>query len=136
MKTFTTFFGACALSLGMTGAAYAQDASSEHATHHPAPASASDPASKPQMAPGTGMMKNMEAHMSAMDMQAMNGMHQKMAAAQTPEKLQALMADCMKSMPANGAGMQGCHQMMGAMMNPAGDTRPAADHAMSSPPKG
>lgn len=112
MKTLTTLFSACALSLGMIGAASAQDTSSEHATHHPAPASASDPASKPEMAPGAGMMMNMEAPM------------------------QAMMADHMKSMSANGAGMQGCRQMMGAMMNRAGDTPPAADHSMPSPPKG
>ncbi len=112
MKTLTTLFSACALSLGMIGAAYAQDASSEHATHHPASASPSDPASKPQMAPSPGMMKNMEAPM------------------------QAMMADHMKSMSANGAGMQDCRQMMGAMMNPAGDTPPAADHAVPAPPKG
>ncbi|MGB3432186.1 hypothetical protein [Achromobacter sp.] len=122
MKTLTTLFGACALSLGMTGAAYAQAAGNEHGTHQPA---AAEPASQPQMAPGAGMMKNMDAHM-----QAMGGMHQKMAAAKTAEERQALMGEHMKSMRANGADMQGCREMMGSMMNPAGDapsaTSPAA----------
>ncbi|HEY9272659.1 hypothetical protein [Achromobacter sp.] len=111
MKTLTTLFSACALSLGMIGAANAQAAGSEHATHHPA---AAETASQPQMAPGAGMMQNMEAHM-----QAMGGMHQKMAAAKTAEERQALMDEHMKSMPANGAHMQGCREMMGSMMNPA-----------------
>ncbi|MGS1008872.1 hypothetical protein [Achromobacter anxifer] len=128
MKTLTTLFSACALSLGLIGAAHAQAGSGDHATHHPA---ADESATKPQMAPGAGMMKNMEAHM-----QAMNGMHQKMAAAQTPEERQALMDDHMKSMPANGADMQGCRQMMGSMMNPAGDTPSSADPATSPAAKG
>jgi len=122
MKTLTTLFSACALSLGMIGAAYAQAAGSEHGTHHPA---AAEPASQPQMAPRAGMMKNMDA-----PMQAMGGMHQKMAAAKTAEERQALMGEHMKSMPANGADMQGCREMMGSMMNSAGDapsaTSPAA----------
>ena len=131
MKTLTTFFSACALSLGLIGAAHAQAAGGEHSTHHATPAAASEPASKPQMAPGGGMMKNMEAHM-----QAMNGMHQKMAAARTPEERQALMADHMKSMPANGARMQGCQEMMGSMMTPSGDAPSAAEPATSPAAKG
>ncbi|WP_447922179.1 hypothetical protein [Achromobacter aegrifaciens] len=134
MKTLTTLFSACALSLGMLGAAHAQAGSNDHAAHHPAEAAASAPAaagSTPQMAPGAGMMKNMEAHM-----QAMSGMHQKMAAAQTAEERQALMADHMKSMPANGADMQGCRQMMGSMMKPAGDAPSATDPAASPAAKG
>lgn len=121
MKTLTTLFSACALSLGMTGAVYAQAASGGHDTHHPAMA---EPASNTQMAPGAGMMKNMEAHM-----QAMGGMHQQMAAAKTDEERQALMGEHMKSMPANGASMQGCREMMGSMMNPAGDAPSAASPA-------
>ena len=134
MKTLTTLFGACALSLGMTGAAYAQAGSSEHATHHPAPAVTSEPAaaaSMPPMAPGAGMMKSMETHM-----QAMSGMHQKMAAAKTAEERQALMGEHMKSMPANGADMQGCREMMGSMMNPAGDASSATDRATSPAARG
>lgn len=133
MKTLSALFGACALSLGMIGAAQAQAASGDHAAHHPAQAAASEPAAaapKAQMAPG-GMMKNMEAHM-----QAMNGMHQKMVAAQTPEERQALMADHMKSMPANGADMQGCRQMMESMKQPAGDAPAAADPAASPATQG
>lgn len=131
MKTLTTLFSACALSLGLIGAAHAQAEGGDHATHHPAPAAADESTSKPQMAPGAGMMKTMEAHM-----QAMNGMHQKMAAARTPEERQALMADHMKSMPANGADMQGCRQMMGSMMNPAGSAPSAAEPAASPAAKG
>lgn len=123
MKTLTALFGACALSLGMIGAAQAQAASGDHATHHPAQAPASAPAAAAPMAPG-GMMKNMDAHM-----QAMSGMHQKMAAAQTPEERQALMADHMKSMPADGADMQGCRQMVESMKTPAGDAPAAAPPA-------
>jgi len=131
MKTLTTLFSACALSLGLIGAVHAQAEGGDHATHHPAPAAAGESATKPQMAPGAGMMKNMEAHM-----QAMNGMHQKMVAAQTPEERQALMADHMKSMPANGPDMQGCRQMMGSMMNPTGDAPSAAEPATSPAAKG
>jgi len=128
MKTLTTLFGACVLSLGMTGAAYAQAANGGHDTHHPA---AAEPAPATQMAPGAGMMKNMEAHM-----QAMGGMHQKMAAARTAEERQALMGEHMKSMPASGGDMQGCREMMGSMMNPAGDASSATDPATSPAARG
>ena len=127
MKTLTTLFGACALSLGMIGAAQAQAGNGDHAVHHPAQAAANEPAAaapKAQMTPSADMMTNVEAHM-----QAMGGMHQKMAAAQTPEARQALMAEHMKSMPAGGADMQACRQMMGSMMNPAGDAPSATDPA-------
>ena len=131
MKTLTTLFSACALSLGLIGAAHAQAGSDDHATHHPAPAAAGESATKPRMAPSAGMMQNMEAHM-----RAMNGMHQKMAAARTPEERQALMADHMKSMPANGADMQGCRQMMGSMLTPRGDAPSTADPATSPAAQG
>lgn len=133
MRTLTTLFNACALSLGMIGAAQAQTGSDEHATHHPAKTEASAPAAAAlmaQMAPESGSMmdmknmKNMEAHM-----QTMNDMLQKMASAKSPEERQALMADHMKSMSANGADMQGCRKMMESMMN-------SADPASSPATKG
>lgn len=134
MKTLNTLIGACALSMGMIGVAQAQAGSDDHAAHHPAEAATSEPtttASKAKAPPSAGMMKNMEAHM-----QAMSGMHQKMAAAQTAEERQALMTEQMKSMPANGPDMQGCRQMMGSMMKPAGDAPSAADPAASPAAKG
>ena len=89
----------------------AAQSAAEHAQHHPegAASAATLPAAQPATPPhamGPGQM----AHMASMDqhMKAMCAMHDKMAAANTPDERQALMAEHMKLMQ-EGMGMM---QMM------------------------
>ncbi len=88
----------------------------EHSAHHPADASGSataEKASSQQM--GNGQMAAMDQHMKAMQ-----AMHEKMAAAKTPEQRQALMAehmalmkDGMAMMKSMDGGMSGMGGMQG-----------------------
>lgn len=124
---------ACALVL--TSACAVAQTDAEHAAHHPA-SSASKPmpkASKP-MAPSSAAKEAMGGMDSSMT--AMQGMHEKMMAAKTPQERNALMADHMKAMQdgmavmgkmngmANMTGMgeksmdmMGHHQMMEKRMD-------------------
>ena len=136
------FSTALALALAATGASAWAAKHTEHAGHHPAGA-ASAPASK--VMPGKP-----GADIARMDtqMQAMRQMHDKMAAAKTPEERKALMAEHHKSMqdgmtmmngmaPGGMSGMKGemglRHQsmekrmeMMQSMMQMMMDRMPAA----------
>ena len=93
-------------------AATAQTAA-EHAAHHPAGAASSAPATTPSKTGGVGAMGE-RAAMAQLDahMKAMQAMHDKMAAARTPEGRQALMAEHMKLMEDGMAMMQSMMQMM------------------------
>lgn len=102
-----------AMLLAGTALGAAAQTAAEHAQHHPegAAAAATAPAAQPATPPnamGPGQMANM----TRMDqhMQAMRAMHDKMAAASTPEERQALMAEHLKLMQ-EGMGMM---QQMGA----------------------
>ncbi len=110
------------LSMLLAGTALgaAAQTAAEHAQHHPG-ASATAPATPaaaqtamPSNAMGPGQMANM----AGMDehMKAMCAMHDRMAAAKTPEERQALMAEHMKLMQ-EGMGMM--QQMMMNRQPPA-----------------
>jgi hypothetical protein len=77
----------------------------EHKNHHPAEAATPAAAPTPATAPSSQIMN--PDMMAAME-QRMRVMHEKMAAARTPQERQALMAEHMKTM------RDGMH-MMGAM---------------------
>jgi hypothetical protein len=88
----------------------------EHSTHHPATTPASNAAEAPSIPPAA------KAQMAGMDqhMKAMQSMHEKMAAAKTPEERRALMAehqklmqDGMAMMKSMGSGMSGMGGMQG-----------------------
>lgn len=88
----------------------------EHKDHHPADAAASAVTAAPapttaQPSPGRPMGVG---DMAAMDrqMQAMQAMHEKVAAARTPQERQALMAEHMKTMQ---DGMRMMESMQGQM---------------------
>ena len=109
-----------AMLLAGTALGAAAQSAAEHAQHHPAGAAAV--ATPPNaMGPGqTANMAGMEQHM-----QAMRAMHDRMAAASTPEERQALMAEHMKLMQDGmsmmkqmGAGMQAMGGQAG--MGPTG----------------
>ena len=130
MKTVTNLrnsligLGVATLSLG----ALAQSAD-EHKDHHPAESKPATVATQKASAGSNGADK-----IGAMDqhMKAMQAMHEKMAAAQTPEDRQALMAEHMKLMQ---DGMSMMKQMggMGGMAGmggmPAGKAQSASSMA-------
>jgi len=89
----------------------------EHSAHHPAaaalPAASAAPAPaaalpSPGRVPASGDMAAMDRQM-----QAMRAMHEKMAAAKTPQERQALMAEHMKTMQ---DGMRMMESMQGKMV--------------------
>ncbi len=79
----------------------------DHAVHHPAGAASA-------AAPAQDRMANMDTHMKAME-----AMHDKMAAARTPEERQALMAEHMKLMQEGMAMMGGMAPAWGWATCPA-----------------
>jgi hypothetical protein len=85
----------------------------DHAAHHP-----SQGASAP--VPAAERMAGMDAHMKAMQ-----AMHDKMAAARTPEERQALMAEHMKLMQDGMAMMGGINPGMGMGGTPGAKDKPA-----------
>ena len=98
--------------------------SDEHKDHHPADAAA--PAATAAPAPsaalpspgqpmGSGDMAAMDRHM-----RAMQAMHEKMAAAKTPQERQALMAEHMKTMQDGMRMMKSMHGQMASGNPPAG----------------
>ncbi|GLZ87975.1 hypothetical protein Pres01_40260 [Metapseudomonas resinovorans] len=89
----------------------------EHSAHHPADTAGAEAAEKipPAQQMDKGQMAAMDQHMKAMQ-----AMHEKMAAAKTPEERQALMADHMTLMKGGmaimksmGDGMSGMGGMQG-----------------------
>jgi hypothetical protein len=110
-----TLIGLCVAAATLGAAAQGAD---EHKEHHPE--RASPPAARvkktPAMPMGADRMVAMDQHMKAMQ-----AMHEKMAAAKTPEERQALMAEHMKLMQDGMAmmqqmgGMQDCKGMGGDM---------------------
>ncbi|ABM42859.1 conserved hypothetical protein [Acidovorax sp. JS42] len=96
----------------------------EHKDHHPtnaaAPAATAAPAPAAALpSPGRSMGSG---DMAAMDrqMQAMQAMHEKMAAARTPRERQALMAEHMKTMQGGMHMMESMHGKMATGMPSAG----------------
>lgn len=137
------------LCVAVTSSGAIAQAADEHNAHHPAgntpPAAAQKSAPAEPMGMGrTGDMAGMDEHMKAMQL-----MHEKMAAAKTPEERQALMAEhsklmqkgmgMMRQMGCNMQGGQGvssdmddhgqmmekCMNMMGSMMQMMMDRMPA-----------
>lgn len=100
-----TLIGLCIAAAALAASAQTAD---EHKGHHPeAAAPTAAPVQKPAPeAMGGGKMGAMDQHMKAMQ-----AMHDKMAAAKTPEERQALMAEHMKLMQ---DGMSMMKQMGGA----------------------
>ena len=86
----------------------------DHAAHHPVEAAST-------ASPAADRMANMDAHMKTMQ-----AMHDKMAAARTPEERQALMAEHMKLMQEGMATMGGMGSGMGMGMGtmPGGKGKP------------
>ena len=84
----------------------------DHAVHHPAGAASA-------AAPAQDRMANMDTHMKAME-----AMHDKMAAARTPEERQALMAEHMKLMQEGMAMMGGMGPGMGMGNMPGAKGKP------------
>ncbi len=93
----------------------------QHDSHHPAASTTTQVAKATPATPGTGMGMGGSAMMpgSADQMKAMQGMHDKMMAAKTPEERNALMAEQMKLMQ-GGMGMMG-GMGPGAMAGKPGD---------------
>lgn len=127
-----TLIGMCVAAASLGAMAQAAD---EHKDHHPAVST--PPAAAQKTVPADPMGAGQMAGMSKMDehMKAMQAMHEKMAAAKTPEERQALMAehmklmqDCMSMMKQMGCGMQGMddhQQMMEKSMEMKDRTPPA-----------
>ena len=86
--------------------------SADHAVHHPADAASA-------AVPAADRMAGMDAHMKAMQ-----AMHDKMAAARTPEERQALMAEHMKLMQEGMAMMGGMGPGMGMGAMSGGKGKP------------
>ena len=86
--------------------------SADHAVHHPADAASA-------AAPAADRMAGMDVHMKAMQ-----AMHDKMAAARTPEERQALMAEHMKLMQEGMAMMGGMGPGMGMGAMSGGKGKP------------
>lgn len=110
INTRQTLIGLCIAAAALTASAQTAD---EHKGHHPeAAAPAAAPVQKPTPeAMGGGKMGAMDQHMKAMQ-----AMHDKMAAAKTPEERQALMAEHMKLMQ-DGMSMM---KQMGGMSSMTG----------------
>ena len=113
-----TLIGLCVAAATLGAAAQGAD---EHKKHHPETANPSAARFKktPAMPMGADRMAAMDQHMKAMQ-----AMHEKMAAAKTPDERQALMAEHMKLMQDGMAmmqqmggmgGMQDCKGMGGDM---------------------
>lgn len=104
-NTRQTLIGLCIAAAALAASAQTPD---EHKGHHP---EAAAPTAAPTPKPASGTMGG--GKMGAMDqhMKAMQAMHDKMAAAKTPEERQALMAEHMKLMQ---EGMSMMKQMGGA----------------------
>lgn len=119
MKSMFALRGAAALLLGasLTAGALAQNPD-EHAGHHPPQAVAAPTAVAAAAAPSDGAMPDMDAHMRAM--------HEKMAAARTPDERQALMNQHMRIMHGDTGALQGMGSMhshgMGVMSSQGGAT--------------
>ena len=94
---------AAALSTG----AFAQS-DKDHAAHHPPGASA--PAATTQKAHAAAASKKPTPTQVDAQLKAMHEMHEKMAAAKTPEERQALMAEHMKAMQDGMAMMREMHE--------------------------
>jgi len=109
-NTRQTLIGLCIAAAALAASAQTAD---EHKGHHPEAATpAAAPVQKPAPeAMGGGKMGAMDQHMK--EMQAM---HDKMAAAKTPEERQALMAEHMKLMK-DGMSMM---KQMGGMSSMTG----------------
>jgi hypothetical protein len=94
----------------------AAQTAAEHTQHHPAgsPSPSTSMAAPSPQGMGMGQMAGMEQQMKAMQ-----AMHEKMVAAQTPTQRQALMAEHMKLMQ-DGMAMMGGSNMggMGGMQGP------------------
>jgi hypothetical protein len=109
--------GMCVAAASLGAMAQAAD---EHKDHHPA--GSTPPTAAPNNVPAQPIGTEKMAGMTMMDehMKVMQAMHEKMAAAKTPEERQALMAEHMKLMQDGmsmmkqmGCGMQGMGDMQG-----------------------
>ncbi|WP_051304776.1 hypothetical protein [Chitinilyticum litopenaei] len=116
MKTWNKTLAAIVLSLITSASMAAQASDADHDKHHPDASSASAVKSK---APVNGKMtsKQMMDRCNA-QLKAMQGMHEKMLKAKTPEQRQALQDEHAKLMRSSMAMMT---EMKGMMAMPQGD---------------
>lgn len=118
MKTFARF--GMATIVAMSGTAALAQATQDHTQHHPAgaPPATVSPAPAPSAVPPADRMGAMDRQMAEM-----KAMREKLARAQTPQELQALMAEHMKVMSAGmnmmsmGAGQAGVAPQMSSGMS-------------------
>ena len=105
----------------------------EHKDHHPADAAAPAASAAPALAPAAALPSPGRA-MDSDDMAAMNRqmqvMHEKMAAAKTPQERKALMAEHMKTMQDGMRMMGAMHGKMASGMPSAGTANMQCDPQM------
>ena len=121
MKPLNSLRGAAALMLtaGLVTSALAQKPGEDHDSHHPQPPTLPAPTAAPMAAApapsSDGVMRTMDGQL-----QAMQAMHEKLAAARTPQERQALLDEHLRVMREAMGAMQGMSGMSGGMQGMGG----------------